>query len=71
MTFCVDGDIDQIELEVRWGRYERSNDHEIYRIRKNKETGVEEQTKVKAWQRFPSGGKITLSLVEGAISLNL
>ncbi|SSK26028.1 superfamily II DNA and RNA helicase [Klebsiella pneumoniae] len=68
MTFCVDGDIDQIELEVRWGRYERSNDHEIYRIRKNKETGVEEQTKVKAWQRFPSGGKITLSLVEGAIS---
>ncbi|HBQ8820935.1 TPA: helicase, partial [Klebsiella pneumoniae] len=35
---------------------------------KNKETGVEEQTKVKAWQRFPSGGKITLSLVEGAIS---
>ncbi|TRW02456.1 helicase, partial [Klebsiella pneumoniae] len=68
MTFCVDGDIDQIELEVRWGRYERRNDHEIYRIRKNKETGVEEQTKVKAWQRFPSGGKITLSLVEGAIS---
>ncbi|MFK9880975.1 helicase, partial [Klebsiella pneumoniae] len=67
MTFCVNGDIDQIELEARWGRYERSNDHEIYRIRKNKDTGVEEQTKVKVWQRFPSGGKITLSLIEGTI----
>lgn len=68
MTFCVDGDVAQIEIEARWGRYERSEDHEIYRTRKNKETGVEEQTKAKVWQRIPCGGKRVLSLTEGVIS---
>lgn len=68
MTFCVDGDIAQIEIEARWGRYERSEDHEIYRTRKNKETGVEEQTKAKVWQRIPCGGKLSLLLKEGVIS---
>lgn len=68
MTFCVDGDVAQIEIEARWGRYERSEDHEIFRTRKNKETGIEEQTKAKVWQRIPCGGKRTLSLTEGVIS---
>ncbi len=58
MTFCVDGDVDRIEIEARWGRYERSDEHEIYRTRKNKETGAEERTKAKVWQRIPCGGKI-------------
>ncbi|MGP2427152.1 DISARM system helicase DrmA [Yersinia bercovieri] len=68
MTFCVDGDIAQIEIEAHWGRYERSDDHDIYRIRKNKETGAEEKTKAKVWQRIPCGGKRTLLLTEGIIS---
>lgn len=67
MTFCVDGDVEQIEVEVCWGRYERSEEHEIFRTRKNKETGVEEQTKAKVWQRIPCGGKLVLPLSEGAI----
>ena len=67
MTFCVDGDAERIEVEVRWGRYERSNDHEIFRTRKNKETGAEEQTKAKVWQRIPCGGKLALPLTEGVI----
>ncbi len=67
MTFCVDGDVDRIEIEARWGRYERSDEHEIYRTRKNKETGAEERTKAKVWQRIPCGGKILLSLTEGGI----
>lgn len=67
MTFCVDGDVDRIEIEARWGRYERSDEHEIYRTRKNKETGAEERTKAKVWQRIPCGGKILLSLTEGVI----
>jgi len=67
MTFCVDGDVERIEVEVRWGRYERSNDHEVFRTRKNKETGTEEQTKAKVWQRIPCGGKLVLSLTEGVI----
>jgi len=68
MTFCVDGDADRIEIEARWGRYERSDEHEIFRTRKNKETGVEVQTKAKVWQRIPCGGKIVLPLTEGGIS---
>ncbi|MFA5679693.1 MAG: helicase, partial [Pseudomonas sp.] len=67
MTFCVDGDAERIEIEVRWGRYERSDEHEIFRTRKNKETGAEEQTKAKVWQRIPCGGKLVLSLTEGVI----
>ena len=67
MTFCVDGDAERIEIEVRWGRYERSDEHEIYRTRKNKETGAEEQTKAKVWQRIPCGGKLVLPLTEGVI----
>lgn len=67
MTFCVDGDADRIEIEARWGRYERSDEHEIFRTRKNKETGAEVQTKAKVWQRIPCGGKIVLPLTEGLI----
>ena len=53
MTFCVDGDAARIEIEARWGRYERSDEHEIFRTRKDKETGVEVQTnKAKVWQRI-------------------
>jgi hypothetical protein len=66
-TFCVDGDVDKIEVEVSWGRYERSVEHEIYRTRKNKETGAEEQIKAKVWQRIPCGGTFVLSLAEGLI----
>lgn len=67
LTFCVDGDVDIIEVEVRWGHYERSNEHEIFRTRKNKETGAEEQSKVKVWQRIPCGGVLAIALVEGPI----
>lgn len=68
-TFCVAGDIAEIELEARWGRYERSEDHEIVRVRKNKETGAEVQVKAKVWQRVPCGGKIKLVLNEGPVGL--
>ncbi|MDO5103955.1 MAG: DISARM system helicase DrmA, partial [Lautropia sp.] len=68
MTFCVDGDVERIEVEVRWGRYERIDDHEIFRTRKNKETGAEELIKAKVWQRIPCGGRLKLRLTEGGIS---
>ncbi len=60
MTFCVDGDIDQIEIEARWGRYERvpNDEHELL-----KSNGQ----KAKVWQRIPCGGKIVLPLTEGVI----
>lgn len=33
MTFCVDGDVERIEIEARWGRYERvpNDEHELTR----------------------------------------
>lgn len=67
MTFCVDGVVERIEVEVRWGRYVRSEEHDFFRTRKNKETGTEEKTKAKVWQRIPCGGKFDLSLTEGRI----
>jgi len=67
ITFCVDGNAEKIEVEVNWGRYERNSDHEIFRTRKNKETGVEDQIKAKVWQRIPCGGKFELPLIEGII----
>ena len=59
LTFCLDGDVEGVELEVRWGRYERGDS----------ETELSEKTgkPVKAWKRFPSGGKKALPMAEGAI----
>ena len=68
ITFCVDGDVERIEVEARWGRYERLTDHEHYRPQKNKETGEEEQVKSRVWQRVPCGGKLVMDLDEGTVS---
>ena len=69
MTFCVEGDVEAIEVEARWGRYERDYETEIFKTRKNKETGEEEQgPKAKVWQRIPCGGPIKLQLKEGPVS---
>ena len=68
MTFCVDGDVDAIEIEARWGRYERDRDTEIYKTRTNPKTGEEEQgPKARGWQRVPCGGKVELPLKDGPI----
>ncbi len=60
MTFCVDGDVERIEIEARWGKYERvpNDEHELTRPNGQK---------VKVWQRIPCGGKLVLPLTEGAI----
>jgi hypothetical protein len=67
ITFCVDGEVDSIEIDARWGRYERIYDHEVTKKRKNKETGEEEEVKAKVWQRIPCGGRFALDLREGAV----
>ena len=60
MTFCVDGDAECIEVEARWGSYERvpNNEHEQTRLNGQK---------AKVWQRIPCGGKLVLPLTEGGI----
>ncbi|MGX7925485.1 DISARM system helicase DrmA [Tsuneonella sp. HG094] len=75
-TFCVDGDVDQIEVDARWGQYTRIYDHEhtktVNRKIKDADGNVvesrQEEVKAKVWQREPCGGVITLNLTEGAIS---
>lgn len=57
-TFCVDELVDVLELEVRWGRYERTESEEHY-----SETG----NPMRAWKRMPSGGKLILPMLNGFI----
>lgn len=61
MTFCVDGDVERIEVEARWGSYERVPNEEHELTRSNGQ-------KAKVWQRIPCGGKLVLPLTEGVIS---
>lgn len=76
MTFCVDGDVKRIEVEARWGQYERLYEHEhtkkINKKVKDADGKVirteQADVKVKVWQRVPCGGKLTIDLVEGTIS---
>lgn len=76
LTFCVDGDAKQIEVEARWGQYERLYEHEHTKTVNKKVKDAhgnvlrKEATEVKAkvWQRVPCGGKLTLSLADGVIS---
>ncbi len=60
LTFCVDGDVDQLKIVARWGRYERGESRELI----NEKTG----NPLPAWHRIPSGGEITLPINEGSIS---
>lgn len=57
-TFCVDGAVDALELDVRWGRYERTESDEQFNEKGNP---------MRAWKRIPSGGKLTLPMVNGFI----
>ena len=52
-TFCVDGSVETVELQVRWGRYERTESERI-----DEKTG----NTFRCWKRVPSGGTATLSL---------
>jgi hypothetical protein len=68
MTFCVAGDIEKIEIEALWGRYERFYEHEMYKTTKDPLTGEENQgQKVKVWQRIPCGKSVPLTLKTGVI----
>ncbi|MEQ8849019.1 DISARM system helicase DrmA [Botrimarina sp.] len=57
-TFCVDGAVDSLELEVRWGRYERTESEEQFN---------ENGNPMRAWKRIPSGGRISLPMFDGLI----
>jgi hypothetical protein len=59
LTFCISGEVEQIEIEVAWGRYERRDSETA----PQKESGKP----MRAWKRIPSGGKATVTLKDGAL----
>lgn len=69
LTFCVGPEVESLEVEARWGRYERvpNDEHDIVKPRRNRETGREEPVKVKVWRREPCGGRVTFDLNDGPI----
>ena len=76
MTFCVDGDVKQIEVDAKWGQYVRVYDHEHAKTVNKKIRDADgnvirtEQAnvKVKVWQRVSCGGTLAIDLVEGVVS---
>lgn len=68
-TFCVAPEVEALEVEARWGRYERvpNDEHDVTKPSTNRQTGQKEEVKVRVWRRVPCGGKVTLPLVDGPI----
>ena len=58
-TFCVDQEIQHLMIEARWGRYERTESSEP-----DPKTGKSRPV----WKRIPSGGTLTLKLVNGPVA---
>lgn len=52
-TFCVDSNVDKVELVAYWGRYERTESERI-----NDKT----DKPFRCWKRIPSGGSIIISM---------
>lgn len=57
-TFCVDGELENVQLFANWGRYERTQSE-----RENEETGKSPR----CWKRIPSGGSDVVSLKKRTI----
>lgn len=52
-TFCVDGELENVQLFANWGRYERTQSEQV-----NEET----DKSPRCWKRIPSGGSVVVSL---------
>jgi hypothetical protein len=68
LTFCVDGNVEALEVIAEWGKYERLEEHGHTRTRKDPNTGEEKEIKCKVWQRTPSGGTLVLPMIEGLVA---
>ena len=69
MTFVVAAEAEEIEIEARWGKYERCESETITHKPRKKE-GKEPQDEVPSlvWKREPKGGKRTIVLAKGPIT---
>ena len=76
LTFCVDGDVDVVEVEAAWGQYVREYDHDVTKTVNKKIRDPDgnvirteqQEVKAKVWQRVPCGGKVKLNLTEGTVA---
>jgi len=59
LTFCINGDINQLHIDVLWGSYTRLDGQEHEKVKKNGQ-------KAQVWQRIPYGGSLSLEIIEGA-----
>ncbi len=57
-TFCVEKDLEEIQLIASWGRYERQESEHV-----DEKTGKS----LRSWKRIPSGGTLSISLIEASI----
>lgn len=57
-TFCVDGDLESVQMVANWGRYERTQSEG-----EDEETGKPRR----CWKRIPSGGSAVVSLKKRTI----
>ncbi|HXH74057.1 MAG TPA: DISARM system helicase DrmA [Bacteriovoracaceae bacterium] len=62
-TFCIDGNLKELKVEARWGRYEKA-DPEV-EIEMDEEG--KRKPKKKIWKRTPAGGHFNLKITEGEI----
>ena len=69
MTFCVGAGVTTLQLEARWGRYERvpNDEHDFMRMPVGGQTGGQVGKKVKVWRRVPCGGQLTIPVVDGPL----
>ena len=59
LTFCIDADLPQIEVEVSWGSY--------YRAKSEVMINPQNDKPFNCWKRVPFGGKKVLQLSEGNV----
>ena len=59
LTFAVDGGVDQIQVEAKWGRYERQKSNGIYLTPSGENRMV--------WKRSQAGGTVPIDLAETTI----
>ena len=71
LTVCIDARVEELEVEVRWGRYARNYDLDIVRqfVVKDRNTGqeVSREEKETVWSRTPAGGTVRLPIQEGRL----
>ena len=70
LTFCVAAEVTSINVEAFWGSYDRvpNDEHNHTRVRRDNETGEEQEVRVRVWRRRPCGGQTNLTLIEGPIN---